>query len=228
MISPLHRVQAELEARHDAEVAAAAAHRPVQVGILLRTRMAELAVRGHDVHGFHVVEREAEAPRDAPEATAEREAADPGVGYGAGRRHEAVRHRFVIEVAQQAAAFDVGPTRGRVNPHAAKPRQVDLYAAVAGGLAREAVATALHGDEQLALARKSDCAPDIRGAGRLHDERRVLVELRMQDAARRVVALVSCEQERPAQARLELGNRRLLNDRRRAVELDRGEAARGL
>ena len=152
----------------------------------------------------------------------------PGVGHGAGRRHEAVRHRLVIQVPQQAAAFDVGPTRGRVDAHAAQPRQVDLYAAVAGGLAREAVATALHGDEQLALARKGDRAPDIRGAGRLHDERRVLVELRMQDAARRVVALVSCEQERPAQARLELGNRRLLNDRRRAVELDRGEAARGL
>ena len=95
---PLHRVQAELEARHDAEVAAAATHRPVQVGILLRTRMAELAVRSHDIHGLHVVERETEASRDAPEATAEREAADPGVRHGAGRRHEAVRHRLVIQV----------------------------------------------------------------------------------------------------------------------------------
>ena len=142
---PLHRMQAELEARHDAEVAAAAAHRPVQVGILLRARMTELAVRGHDVHGFHVVERETEAPREAPEAAAEREAADPGVRHGAGRRHEAVRHRLVIEVSQQAAAFDVSPPRGRIDPHAAKPRQVDLDAAVAGGLAREAVAAALHG-----------------------------------------------------------------------------------
>ena len=190
--------------------------------------MAKLAVRGHDVHGLHVVERETEASRDAPEAAAKRETADPGVRHGAGRRHEAVRHRLVIQVPQQAAAFDVCPTRDRVDAHAPHPGKVDLYAAVAGGLARKAVATALHGDEQLALARKGDRAADIRGAGRLHDERRVLVELRVQDSARRVVALISCEQERAAQARLELGDRRLLNDRRRAVELDRREAARCL
>ena len=90
------------------------------------------------------------------------------------------------------------------------------------------MATALHGEEQLAFARKGDGVLDIRGAGRLHDERGVLVELRVQDAARRVVARISGEQEWPAQARLELGDRRLFKDRRRAVELDRGEAARGL
>ena len=181
-------MQAEFKPGDDAEVAAAAAHRPEQVGVLFRARVAELAVRGHDVHGLHVVEREAEASRDAPEAAAEREAADPGVRHGAGRRHEAVRHRFVIGIAKQAAAFDVSPACGRIDPHAAEPRQVNLYAAVAGGLARKAVAAALHGDEQLAFARKSDRVSDIRRAGRLHDERRVLVELRVQDAARRVVA----------------------------------------
>ena len=82
--------------------------------------------------------------------------------------------------------------------------------------------------EQLAFARERDCVPDIGGTGRLHDERRVLVELRVQNAARRVVARISSEQERPAQACLELGDSRLLDDRRRAVELDRSEAARGL
>ena len=225
---PLHRVQAELEARHDAEVAAAATHRPVQVGILFRARVAELAVRGHDVHRFHVVEREAEAPRDASEATAEREPADPGVGHRARRRHEAVRHRLVIEIPQQAAALDVCPACSRIHPDAAQPRQVDLDAAVAGGLARETMAAALHGDEQLALARKGDRVPDVRGTGRLHDERRVLVELGVQDPARRVVARIAGEQERPAQARLEFGDRHLFKDGCRAVELDRGETARGL
>ncbi len=46
---PLHRVQAELEARDDAEVAAAAADRPVEVRVLVGARMPELAVGRHDV-----------------------------------------------------------------------------------------------------------------------------------------------------------------------------------
>jgi hypothetical protein len=61
--------------------------------------VAKLAVRGDDIDGFHVVERETKASREAPKAAAEREAADPGVRYGAGRRHQAVRHRFVIQLA---------------------------------------------------------------------------------------------------------------------------------
>ncbi len=123
-------------------------------------------------------------------------------------------HRLVVEVAQQAAALDVRPARRGIDPRAAQARQVDLQAAVAGGLAGEAVAAALDRDQQLALAREVDRALDVRGAGRLHDERRVPVELRVQDAPRRVVARIAREQQRPAQARLELGDRGLLDDRR--------------
>ena len=52
-----HRVGAEGERRHDAEVAAAAAHRPVQVLVFVGTRVTELTVRVHDVDRLDVVER---------------------------------------------------------------------------------------------------------------------------------------------------------------------------
>ena len=44
-------VQAELQAGHDAEVAAAAADRPEQVRVVLGVRAEQLAVGGHDVGG---------------------------------------------------------------------------------------------------------------------------------------------------------------------------------
>src|SRR5690606_26874661 len=71
----LHGMKPELERRDDAEVAAAAAHAPIELRVLLGVCVQELAVRRDDVYAEHVVEREAEAPPDAAEATAEREAA---------------------------------------------------------------------------------------------------------------------------------------------------------
>ena len=51
------RVQAQLERRDDAEVAAAAAQRPVQVGVLVGARAHAAAVGQHDLGGDEVVDR---------------------------------------------------------------------------------------------------------------------------------------------------------------------------
>ena len=53
------RVQRELDRGDDAEVAAAAAQRPEQVGVLVGGGADELAARGHELDGEHVVGREA-------------------------------------------------------------------------------------------------------------------------------------------------------------------------
>ena len=55
-------VQAVLEARHDAEIAAAATQAPEQVGVLLLARPDGASVRGHDVGGDQVVRRVAVEP----------------------------------------------------------------------------------------------------------------------------------------------------------------------
>ena len=133
---PLHRVQAELERSHDAEIAAAAAHRPVQVLVLFGARVTELAVRVHDVDRLDVVEREAEAPRQPAEAGAECQSPDASVRYRARRRDEAERHRLVIQFAEQAApgtqaVRDAGSTRTpRMDDRSIcmPPSQVDLPA----------------------------------------------------------------------------------------------------
>ena len=77
------RVQAELEVGHDTEVAAAAAKRTEEVGVVVFARVHELAVRGHDVGGDEIVERQPVPAREVPDAAAEGEAGD------AGRRHDA-------------------------------------------------------------------------------------------------------------------------------------------
>ncbi len=221
-------MQAELEVRHDAEVAAAAADGPVEVRVLVGIRVQQAAVGGHDVHALHVVERKAEAPREPAEAAAEREAADAGVRDRAAGRDEALRHRLMVDLAEEAAAIDVGALRFRVDAHAAKAGQVDLHAFLAGGLAGGAVPAALDREQEVAIAREAHRAHDVRDAGRLHDEGRVHVDGFVQHVARRVVARIPGEEQGPAQARLEIRERGLFDDCRRAVELDGGEAARGL
>ena len=68
------RVQPVVEARRDAQVAAAAADRPEQVGLVVGVDDVHLAVRGHDLDPEQVVDREAVAPDEVADPAAEREA----------------------------------------------------------------------------------------------------------------------------------------------------------
>ena len=201
---PLHRVQVELERSHDAEIAAAAAHCPVQVLVLLGARVTELAVRVHDVDRLDVVEREAEAPRQPAEARAECQSADAGVRYRAGGRDEAERHRLVIQFAEQAATIDPGLACGRIDAHAAHGRKVDLHAAFTGRLACVAVPAALDRQQQVLLAGKVHGRADVGGAARLNDQRRMLVDRLVAYVPRNVVAGIAGQQQRAAQAVLQL------------------------
>ena len=70
-------VQAEPEPRRDAEVPAAAADRPEQVRLVLGVDATELAVRGHDVGGQQVVDRQAVLADEVAHAASERDPADP-------------------------------------------------------------------------------------------------------------------------------------------------------
>ena len=83
-------VQAEQERRDDAEVAAAAADRPEQVGVLVGARAHALAVREHDLGLEQVVDRQPALARQVAEAAAERQPADAGGRDDPARRREAV------------------------------------------------------------------------------------------------------------------------------------------
>ena len=69
-------VEPELEARHDAEVAAAAADRPEQVGLVLGVDAAQLAVGRDDLGREQVVDRQAVLAHEVADAAAGRDPAD--------------------------------------------------------------------------------------------------------------------------------------------------------
>ena len=70
------RVQPELERRRDAEVAAAAAQAPEQLGVLVLAGVHELAVGGDDVGADQVVAGQADLAHEPADAAAEREPGD--------------------------------------------------------------------------------------------------------------------------------------------------------
>ena len=155
---------AELELRHDPEVAAAAAEAPQQVGVLRLARVDEPAVRRDDVGRDEVVARKAELPHRPADAAAEREAGDAGRRHEASGRREAVRLRLVVDVRPDGAAADHRTARGRVDPNAAHRPEVDHDAVVDGREPGDAVAAAAHGDRQVVAAGEADRRDHVRRA----------------------------------------------------------------
>src|SRR5205807_1789551 len=74
----LERMEAELEARNDAEVAAAAAEPPEQLGVLLVARANDLARGSDQLGGGQIVASESVLGGEVADAAAEGEAGDPG------------------------------------------------------------------------------------------------------------------------------------------------------
>ena len=127
----VHRVHLEQERGDDAEVAAAAANGPEQVGVLLGIGGHEPAVGQHHVHFEDVVDGEAAFAGEMTEPAAQRQPADAGGRDDAGRHGIAERVRRVIDIAPRAAAFDAHGLRDRVDANALHPRQLDHQAVVA-------------------------------------------------------------------------------------------------
>ena len=100
-------MEVELELRHDAEVAAAAAQPPQQLRVLGLAGVDEPPVRGDDVGGDQVVAREAELAHRPADAAAEREPGDAGARHEPAGRREAVRLRLVVDVGPDRASADL-------------------------------------------------------------------------------------------------------------------------
>ena len=186
-----HRMRAELERRDDAEVAAAAAQRPEQVGVLRLVCRDDAAVGQHDVGRQQVVDRQPVLAGEVADAAAERQAAD------AGRRDEPARHgqpegmRGVIDVAPHAAAVDAHGAFGRIDADAFHRRQVDDQAIVAGTEPAAVVAAAANGGQQIVGARIVHGGDHVRHVDASHDERRPLVDHPVVDHASGLVRLVA-------------------------------------
>ena len=112
-------VQAVLERRHDAEVAAAPAQRPEQVGPLVLAGSDLLAVDGDEVRRQQVVDDRAVLAHQPADAAAEREPGDSGVGDDPAHGRQAVR------LPWRRRARPTGPRRRRARcGHAGRPRSL--------------------------------------------------------------------------------------------------------
>ena len=191
----------------DAEISAAAAQAPQEVRVLLFRRAQEVAVRGDDVEGERIVAGEAEAPAEPAEAAAEREARGAGVRDDARGGRKSKRGAFMVELPEQGPAVHIGARRFRFDAHALHGLQVDDESAIAGRLARNAVAAGADRGEQLVLAREVDGAPHVGRPRATGDQRGLLVEHPVPHAAARVIGRIALEQEVALQARGEFLDR---------------------
>ncbi len=94
------RMQRELEARDDAEIAAAAANRPEQIFVRVGACVEQFAVGGDHVGRNQIVDGHAVFAAEPAEAAAERQTCDAGGRVDAERRGEPERLRFVVEIAR--------------------------------------------------------------------------------------------------------------------------------
>ena len=101
-----YRMAAERERGDHAEVAAATAERPEQVGVRLGACLDEAAVGQHDVGRDEVVGGESEAPRQVAHAAAEGQSAYTGCRHETRRRRHAERARGVVDIAPGATRVD--------------------------------------------------------------------------------------------------------------------------
>ena len=159
-------VQPELEARRDAEVAAAPADRPEQVGVVVGIDAQQLAVGGHDLGGEQVVDRQAVLADEEADAAAERDAADPdraGVAEAGGQAVLAGRRRCTRPRSARSRPRRSG--RSTSISSARMSRQVEDDAALGDAVARGAVAAAA--DRQLEAGARAPCAIDARDVVRV-------------------------------------------------------------
>ncbi len=106
-------VQPQLELGDDAEVAAAAAQRPVEVGVLVGAGAHAAAVGEHDAGRDEVVDGHPVAAALVGDPAAEREAGDAGLRHHAAGRREAEGRRHAVDVGPGRAALHVTPCGGR-------------------------------------------------------------------------------------------------------------------
>jgi hypothetical protein len=104
--------EVELEGRHDAGDALAAAQREEQVGVLGRGDAPQCAVTGHHLEGAHPVRGQAVRASHGTHSAASRVAHDADAGGGAVERRQPVRRRRLDDAAPGHAGPDPSPALG--------------------------------------------------------------------------------------------------------------------
>jgi hypothetical protein len=154
--------QPHLDRGDDAEVAAAAAQRPEEVGVLARGRPHEAAVGEHHLDRRDGVGGQAVLAADPAEAAAERVAHDPDVRRRAERRHEAGALELRGDVEPHHAGLGAEGAAVDVDVDAPHLVQLHEHGPVERAERSSVVTGALRRDAQPALAGEGDGGLDVR------------------------------------------------------------------
>ena len=197
---------AEEEAGHDAEISAAAAQRPQEVGVLRLGSGDETAVGQNQVRFEQIIRREPVLAAEVTVTAAQREPGD------AGGRDDPEWHGLteglgrVIDVAGRAARAHSHRLVLGVDPHALHRRQVDDQAVVDAAETRAIVAAAANGDRELVVPAEIDRGDHVGDVGASGDEQRPLVDHGVVELSRLFVFRMVAPDNRPAKTLGKFGN----------------------
>src|SRR5690348_4641603 len=118
-------MQLEQERRHDAEVAAAAAHRPEQVLVLLCTSGDKAAIGQYYINTQQVIDCQAMGTREIADATTQCQPADASRRDEAAGRGQAERMRGVVNLAPRATTLNSRRACGQVDANTLHAREID-------------------------------------------------------------------------------------------------------
>jgi hypothetical protein len=199
------QMQAILERRHHAEVAAAAAETPEEVGMLIGAGTQELPVSSDHVGREQVVYGEPVPTHQPAQAPAESETSDPRVRHDAARSGEAEGLGLTVDLTPKQSWLRARGPRDRIDPEALHRGQIDDDSAIARRRAGNIVAAAAHGDDELPLAGEPHGGPDVGDAGAARDEHGAAVDGTVPDSAGDLVLRIACADQLAAKLSRELG-----------------------
>ena len=216
------RMERELERRDDAEVAAAAAQRPEQLGLRRAPRRrAQRAVGGDDASrsaGCRSVRpwRRVSQPKPPPSVRP----ATPVVELMPSGVARPCACAAAIEVGEQRAGADARGAPRRVDLDGAHRRQVDHQAAFGDGVAGDVVAAAAHAEQHPVRGGEADRRLHVALVQAARDQRRAAIDGGVPDLARVVVAGVAGGEHAAADLRgerLDVGRRAACRTSRSSV-----------
>jgi cytochrome c1 len=151
-------VQTETEPRRHAEVAAAAADGPEQLGMRLGVHKQYIAVGGDELGRKQIVDRKPVLPDQEADAAAQGEASDPDRSGVAEPCREAVRSGSDRVLARRQPGLRRGGLALDVDVQTTHVREIEHDAALGDAVPGQAVAAAADGQLHLVLARERDDA----------------------------------------------------------------------
>jgi hypothetical protein len=174
-----HRVQAEIQPRDHAEVAAATPDRPKQVLVPARPEFKDLAVCGHELRPDHIVAGCAEEAACSRITAGERQAGNADVPTAAHRRDEPGCQRVGEQILDPRAASNRRDTPVRINADRVERGEVNLQRAVGNPESRIAVPAPADRNRSPVLPRELYTAPHVVniGAARHREGATIVVEI---------------------------------------------------